>query len=49
MVRRGVETLTLKGELRFTERTSYAIREDPSASPKASRIRDGILQGKVGN
>ena len=47
VVRRGTETLTLEGGLRFRTRVSYALGEDPAATPKAVRIRNGILQGQV--
>jgi predicted metalloprotease with PDZ domain len=46
-VRRGTETLTLSGALQFAP-GDVAIEPDPAASPKAVRIRDGILKGIVG-
>jgi len=47
VVRRGSETITLAGTLRFAENVSHGIREDPRASSKALRIREGILEGTV--
>ena len=44
-VRRDGRTLSLPARLRLAENVSYTIAEDPSASPKAVRIRDGILKG----
>jgi predicted metalloprotease with PDZ domain len=44
-VRRGSQTLTLQAPLRFSVRTEHAITADPNASPKAARIRSGILTG----
>ncbi|HJQ19832.1 MAG TPA: PDZ domain-containing protein [Gemmatimonadaceae bacterium] len=43
-VRRGEETLTLTGGMRFGE-GEVTISADPNASPKAVRIRTGILRG----
>jgi predicted metalloprotease with PDZ domain len=43
-VRRGEETLTLTGTMRFGE-GDVAITVDPTAPPKAVRIRNGILHG----
>ncbi len=45
VVQRGAERLTLSARLRFAQTVSYTIREAPTASPKAVRIREGILQG----
>jgi predicted metalloprotease with PDZ domain len=47
VVRRGTETLTLPGGLQFRTRVSHTLGEDPAATPKALRIRNGILQGLV--
>jgi predicted metalloprotease with PDZ domain len=44
-VRRDGRPLSLPARLRLAENVSYTIAEDPSASPKAVRIRDGILKG----
>jgi predicted metalloprotease with PDZ domain len=46
-VRRVAQTLTLNGRLRFSP-GAVRIVPDAEASPKARRIRDGILQGKTG-
>jgi predicted metalloprotease with PDZ domain len=43
-VRRGEETLTLAGKIRFADGETL-IASDPSASPKAMRVRNGILRG----
>jgi S1-C subfamily serine protease len=45
VVRRGQETVSLDGELRFVERLVYQIVEDPEAGDKAVVIRNGILTG----
>lgn len=45
VVRREQRTLTLPARLRLAESVSYALAEDPTASAKAVRIRDGILRG----
>lgn len=45
-VRRGEQTLTLTAALRLVE-SGIAISADPNASPKAVRIRTGILRGTV--
>ena len=44
-VRRGAETLTLQGQLRFAA-GDVRIEALPDASAKAARIRAGILTGK---
>ena len=44
-VRRGAETLTLPGKVRLGERVDLRIEADAAASPKARRIRDGLLRG----
>jgi predicted metalloprotease with PDZ domain len=46
-VRRGTETLTLAGRLRFAP-GDVLLDADPSAVPKAVRIRNGILKGVTG-
>ena len=43
-VRRGTETLTLMGKLRFAP-GDIVLDADPKASPKAVRVRTGILKG----
>ena len=45
-VRRGTETLTLSGSLQFAP-GDVTIEPDPAATPKAVRIREGILKGTV--
>jgi predicted metalloprotease with PDZ domain len=44
VVRRGEETLSLEGELRFAERVGYEIVEIPGAGSKAVAIRKGIME-----
>ncbi len=46
-VRRDGETVQLTGELRVEAEVRYAIEEDPRATTKARRIREGILRGTV--
>ena len=46
VVRRGEETVTLTGELRFDVVVSYALSANPAASEKARRVREGILTGR---
>ncbi len=46
-VRRGSETLTLPGKLRFGPGDPM-VEPDPAASAKAVRIRNGILKGITG-
>ncbi|HEY9228098.1 MAG TPA: PDZ domain-containing protein [Gemmatimonadaceae bacterium] len=43
-VRRGTEMLTLPGKLQFAA-GDVVVEADPTATPKAVRIRDGILKG----
>jgi S1-C subfamily serine protease len=45
VVRRGEETLSLEGELRFAERLGYDIVEISDAGSKAVAIRNGIMGG----
>ena len=45
-IKRGTETLTLQAKLRFAL-AGMGIDTDPKASPKAVRIREGILLGTV--
>jgi predicted metalloprotease with PDZ domain len=45
-VRRGTETLTLAGKLRFAPGDAV-LEADPKASAKAARIRAGILKGTL--
>ena len=44
-VRRGAETLTLQARVEFSIQVQRRVEEDPSASAKATRIRNGILRG----
>jgi predicted metalloprotease with PDZ domain len=45
-VKRGAETLTLRGVLAYAS-GAPKIGEDPAASAKATRIRNGILRGST--
>jgi predicted metalloprotease with PDZ domain len=45
-VRRGADTLTLVGKVRLIEQVNAHVEPDPNATPKAIRVRDGILRGK---
>ena len=45
-VKRGSETLTLRGALAYASGTPKIV-DDPAASTKATRIRNGILRGLV--
>jgi predicted metalloprotease with PDZ domain len=47
-VRRGIDTLTLNGRVRLSERIESRVEADPAASPKAVRIRNGVFRGVVG-
>jgi predicted metalloprotease with PDZ domain len=47
-VRRGTDTLTLNGKVHLAVRLERHIEADPAASPKAIRIRTGILKGTTG-
>jgi predicted metalloprotease with PDZ domain len=44
-VRRGADTLTLTGKVRLVTQVQLRLEADPRASPKAVRIRNGILRG----
>jgi len=44
-VRRGADTLTLTGKVRLLEQVNAHVELDPNPSPKAVRIRQGILTG----
>ncbi|HUQ98012.1 MAG TPA: PDZ domain-containing protein [Gemmatimonadaceae bacterium] len=46
-VRRGPTELTLNARLRFAERYSSRLVEDPRASRKARRVREGLLRGTL--
>jgi predicted metalloprotease with PDZ domain len=47
-VRRNGQTMTLNGKVRLVARIESRLAIDSSASPKAVRVRDGILKGVVG-
>jgi predicted metalloprotease with PDZ domain len=47
-VRRGGQTVVLKGRVKLLPLISSHIEADPAASPKAARIRHGILAGTTG-
>ena len=47
-VRRGTDTLTLHGTVRLVARVEARLDADPSASPKAARVRHGIFTGTLG-
>ncbi|MEQ1855253.1 MAG: PDZ domain-containing protein [Longimicrobiales bacterium] len=49
VVERAGQRLTLSPELRFDDVRAVAIEEDAGASPKAVRIRNGLLTGSAGN
>ncbi len=46
-VRRGTDTLTLAGKVVLGARLERRLEAAPDASPKAVRIRNGILRGKT--
>jgi len=46
VVKRGNDTLTLNGVLRYAQ-SAPRIAEDPAASAKAIKLREGILRGTV--
>lgn len=46
VVKRGTQTLTLKGALAYAA-GAPKLTDDPAAAPKAVRIRNGILRGMV--
>ena len=46
-VKRGTETITLRSTLSYGP-TAPRISEDPNASPRAVRLRNGILRGTTG-
>ena len=45
---RGTDTLTLNAKVRLVTRVERRIEADSSATPKAVRIRSGILKGTTG-
>jgi predicted metalloprotease with PDZ domain len=48
-VHRGGQTLVLKGKVKIIPIVTSGIAADPAASPKAARIRHGILTGTTGS
>jgi predicted metalloprotease with PDZ domain len=48
VVRRGGRTITARAPLRFRTQVVHRLRPDPQATPKAVRIRAGILHGVSG-
>jgi predicted metalloprotease with PDZ domain len=46
-VRRGAETMTLQARVELSAQVQRRVEEDPNASAKAVRIRNGILRGVV--
>jgi predicted metalloprotease with PDZ domain len=48
VVRRGGRTITARVPLRFRTQVVHRLRPDPQATPKAVRIRAGILHGVSG-
>jgi hypothetical protein len=44
-VRRGTAEQTLLARMHFVPRVESRLEENPRASPKARRIRDGVLKG----
>jgi predicted metalloprotease with PDZ domain len=48
VVRRNGQEVTLNGSVHFVEVTNTTIVPDPNATPKAVRIRTGILRGTTG-
>jgi predicted metalloprotease with PDZ domain len=46
-VRRGADTLTLTAKVRLIEQVNAHVELDPNPSPKAVRIRTGILRGET--
>ena len=47
-VRRGSSSVVLPASLHLDERIAIKVSADPKATPKAARIRAGILHGTVG-
>ena len=46
-VRRGTETLTLQARVEFSTQVQRRAEEDPAATARAVRIRNGILRGTL--
>jgi len=49
MIRRGEQELTLQLRIRLVGREESRVTLDPAPSPKAARIRDGLLRGVTGS
>ncbi len=47
VVRRNGNPTVLDLRLRFSENVNLTIQEDPTAPPKAARVLQGILTGRV--
>ncbi|HSB53249.1 MAG TPA: hypothetical protein VLD58_02800, partial [Gemmatimonadales bacterium] len=47
-VERAGQRLTLNGKVRLVPRVESRMEFDPAASPKATRVREGILKGTTG-
>jgi predicted metalloprotease with PDZ domain len=47
-IRRSGQAMTLNGKVRLVAHVVNRVEEDSSASPKAVRVREGILTGKTG-
>ena len=47
LIRRDGREMTLNARLAFTPRVESHLAEDPRASAKARRVRDGILKGTI--
>ena len=48
VVRRAGRAITARAPLRFRTHAVHRIEADPRATPKAARIRSGILHGVTG-
>jgi predicted metalloprotease with PDZ domain len=48
VVRRGGRSITARAPLQFRTRVVHRLASDPQATPKAARIRNGILHGVTG-
>jgi membrane-associated protease RseP (regulator of RpoE activity) len=47
-IKRGADTLVLNGKVRLVARLEQRVVADAAATPKAVRIRNGILKGTTG-
>ena len=48
VVKRNGQTTPLNGKVVLVPREQASLKEDPNASPKAARVRNGILKGTTG-